>query len=151
MTIRNIQRNTKGFTLFYAVLVSSLLLSIAIATFNISFKNSRLVAGSVDSQEAFYAADTGLECALYWDVQQKVFSGIAENPIVTCNGGESIIASEIQTNVWQLSLTDTGGVHCATVDIDKSVDGATVIESRGYNTCSISDERRVERGMRATY
>ncbi len=56
-----------GFTLFYAVLVSSLLLALGLAIFNITYKELILSSGARESATAFYAADAGLECALFWD------------------------------------------------------------------------------------
>ena len=57
----------KGFTLLFAVLISSLLLSVGIAILDLSIKEFALAAASRESQYAFYAADDGLECGLYWD------------------------------------------------------------------------------------
>lgn len=57
----------RGFTLFYAVLMSSLLLALGLAIFNITYKELILSAGARESAVAFYAADAGLECALFWD------------------------------------------------------------------------------------
>jgi Tfp pilus assembly protein PilX len=67
----------RGFTLFYAVLVSSLLLAIGVAIFNITFKELILSSGARESVNAFYAADTGLECALYWDLRHTALSAPA--------------------------------------------------------------------------
>ncbi len=64
----------RGFTLFYSVLVSSLLLAIGMAIFNITFKELVLSSGSRESTNAFYAADSGIECAFYWDLD---YSGIS--------------------------------------------------------------------------
>lgn len=69
--------HTKGFTLFYAVLTASLLLAIGIAIFNITFKELILSSGARESANAFYAADTGLECALYWDLRHGSLSSPA--------------------------------------------------------------------------
>jgi hypothetical protein len=66
-----------GFTLFYAVLVASLLLAIGLAIFNITFKEVVLSSGARESANAFYAADTGLECALYWDLKHGLISSPA--------------------------------------------------------------------------
>ncbi len=68
---------TRGFTLFYAMLISSLLLAIGIAIFNITFKELTLSSGARESANAFYAADTGLECALYWDLKHAALSAPA--------------------------------------------------------------------------
>lgn len=67
----------RGFTLFYAVLTSSLLLAIGLAIFNITFKELVLSSGARESSNAFYAADTGLECALYWDLRHAAISSPA--------------------------------------------------------------------------
>ena len=60
---------SRGFTLFYAVLVTSLLLSLGLAVFNITIKELVLSSDARESQSAFYAADTALECALFWDLE----------------------------------------------------------------------------------
>jgi hypothetical protein len=57
----------KGFTLFVALVVSSLLLSISISLSNIILKQLIFSNTGSESQLAFYAADSGAECALYWD------------------------------------------------------------------------------------
>lgn len=70
LNIKNLfgkKRNEKGVTLFIAVVVSSLLLFISFFIVNLTIKNTMLSGLSRESQIAFYAADAGLECALYWD------------------------------------------------------------------------------------
>ena len=61
------KKNTRGFTVLFAVLISSILLSIGIAILDLTLKQFTLSSVSKDSQIAFYAADTGQECAMYWD------------------------------------------------------------------------------------
>jgi Tfp pilus assembly protein PilX len=56
-----------GFTLLFATLVASLLLSLGISILDITLQNYILSSTGRESQYAFYAADSGLECALYWD------------------------------------------------------------------------------------
>lgn len=60
---------TQGFTLYYAVLVGSLILVIGASMLNISIKELTLSATLKESELAFFAADAGTECALYWDLQ----------------------------------------------------------------------------------
>ncbi len=50
-----------------AVLISSLLLSIGLSLSNILLKQLVFSTTGRESQIAFYAADSGAECALYWD------------------------------------------------------------------------------------
>src|SRR3989344_2582509 len=68
---RSTLKVSAGFTILYAVLVATLLLSISMSIYNISYKQYILASSAVDSQVAVYAADAGLECALYWDGQSK--------------------------------------------------------------------------------
>jgi hypothetical protein len=70
----NLQKNKKqdkkfkekGFTLLFAVLVSTLVLAIGASIISIALKQVILSGSARDSQFAFYAANTGVECALYW-------------------------------------------------------------------------------------
>ena len=57
----------KGFTLFVALVVSSLILSVSLSLSNIILKQLIFSHTGSESQLAFYAADSGAECALYWD------------------------------------------------------------------------------------
>src|SRR3989344_3546084 len=57
----------RGITLFIAVIASSLLLLVSLAVVNITYKDILFSSSARDSQFAFYAADSGVECAMYWD------------------------------------------------------------------------------------
>jgi hypothetical protein len=71
----NIERCSDGLALFFAVLTASLVLTIGLALFNITLKEFVLSSQIRDSQFAFYAADSGLECALYWDLAHPGYEG----------------------------------------------------------------------------
>lgn len=57
----------KGFTIFFAMLVGSLALAVGLAIYDLTVREIDLSAAASQSQYAIYAADTGVECALYWD------------------------------------------------------------------------------------
>jgi Tfp pilus assembly protein PilX len=59
---------SRGFTLLFAILVGSLLVGIGIAITNLALKQLSISSLGRESQLAFYAADSGAECALYWDI-----------------------------------------------------------------------------------
>jgi Tfp pilus assembly protein PilX len=59
----------EGFSMLFAVLASSLVLSIGLSIFNLTLKEIALSSSGRESQFSFYAADSGSECALYWDVK----------------------------------------------------------------------------------
>jgi hypothetical protein len=67
MTIFTTAKRSKGFTMFFAVLVSSLALAIGLAIYDLVTRELQLSSTTAQSQYAIYAADTGIECALYWD------------------------------------------------------------------------------------
>ena len=64
--VGNLKEN-KGFVLLMAMLVSGLFLVIGMAIFKIAYIELILSSTGKASQKAFAAADSGLECALYWD------------------------------------------------------------------------------------
>lgn len=64
----------RGFTLLLAALISSIVLSIGAAIYGIAIKELQLSTLGRNSQYAFFAADTGAECALYWDVRYAYFA-----------------------------------------------------------------------------
>jgi Tfp pilus assembly protein PilX len=64
------KNNKKGFALLFAVLVSSLLLTIGLSIFNIALKELAISTASRQSIYAFYAADSGREYVLYRDIKE---------------------------------------------------------------------------------
>jgi hypothetical protein len=61
-----------GFTLFVALVVSSMLLAVGFSLSNIILKQLIFSNSGKESQLAFYAADSGAECALYWDRKDRL-------------------------------------------------------------------------------
>lgn len=148
----------KGFTLFIAVIVMGTLLLIATGIVSLAVKQAFISASGRESQHAFYAADTGIECALYWDVQNP--AGISAFATST---GSTIFCNKDANNpgnTWVVGGSYTSVInhidflpdpYCAIVTVTKGLDGSTEIESMGYNTCDPLNPRRVERAVRATY
>lgn len=148
----------KGFTLFIAIAVMGTLLLIATSIINLSVKQSQISDAGRESQIAFYAADSGMECALFWDVknpdsEQSAFN-IATTQIISCNQDGANPDNEWEVGGSSESIIDITFLPeeaCAVVTVTKNPDGTTEIKSRGYNTCDPSNPRRVERAVRATY
>jgi hypothetical protein len=63
------ENKSKGFTLLFAVLAATLVLSVGAAIISVAVRQVLLSGAGRESQYAFYAANTGIECALYWDLQ----------------------------------------------------------------------------------
>ncbi len=155
-----------GIALFIAVLMGSIALTIGMGILGITIKELKISSLSRDSMNAFFAADTGLECALYWDDIRTAKSpnsifATSTDLIFPANGNSNqnkLCATIDITNNW--SVNPISGTEaettfsiinpCSTVVVIKN-NGSTKIDSRGYNTCDTSSARRVERGLRITY
>lgn len=154
-----------GYALLIAVLVSGLILAMGLGLLSIVEKKIILSSTTRESERAFYAADSGAECALFWDRKYPGFTGtpFAETASsrpptsgVSCDG-------EDIANAWTISdLTGTGAKTsftlsfengtCATVLVEKINTGRrTDIKSRGLSTCNASSPRVVERALRVFY
>lgn len=172
-----LQHKKRGFTLFIAALVSSVLLSLAIYMAGIAQKELLLTNLARESQYAFYAADAGAECALYLDFQGRFEPGTSQTAIA-CGGlnlgniaagetattgtGNFSTALTTSSSTPSVRLTYQQANRCIIMYIYKldvsPTDGildanGTIIDSRGYNTvCSLTNSpRRLERAVRLQY
>ncbi len=154
---------SSGFTILFAVLIGSLLLSIGLFISRLSVKEITLATAGRNSETAFFAADTGIECALYWDFRVRGLfpssnKGSAPTPI-DCNGNANTVvsvsaqSSTAATSTFTLNFTQgSDPAGCALVSVGKTVFGSTIIESRGRNECGLTQNpARVERALRARY
>ena len=141
----------KGFTLFIAIIVTGTLLLVAVGVVNLTVKQAFISTSGSESQHAFYAADTGIECAIYWDVQNpsviSAFSTTTGSQI-NCNNQTMTVGG---TSVSTFTFNFNPDPYCTIVTVTKDVNGSTRIDSLGYNTCDSSNPRRVERGIKAVY
>ena len=86
--IKHRNQNNAGFTLFVALIVTSLLLSIGFSLSNIVLKQLIFSQSSRESQISFYAADSGAECALYWDRKNQFGTTTLYGAFATSTHGE---------------------------------------------------------------
>lgn len=152
------EKKNAGFTLFVAIVITGTLLVIATGMINLALRQSLISSSGRESQLAFYAADTGMECALYWDVHapsgQSAFSTTTGSTI-NCNytpnnpGNQWVVGGSAASVIDKITFLPDP--YCAVVTVTKNPDGSTVIESKGYNSCDILNPRRVERAVRARY
>lgn len=149
--------SARGFTLLLAVLVSGILLALGLAIYNIVAKDLVLSSSGRESQFAFYASDTGIECALYWDGEPDAFALDSELPQISCGGASVPLVSDydginIVSTTFSISLGAGDTSPCADVLVEKHIaERQTIIESRGYNTCVTTNPRRIERAIRVQY
>lgn len=98
--MKNLFTHKRGFTIFFATLITSLALAIGLAIYDLTTRELTLSATVNQSQYAIYAADTGAECALYWD---------AKCALGSCAGG-SAFATSTESNGG--AFPPTSGVLC---------------------------------------
>lgn len=149
----------RGFTLLVAVVLASVSLAIGISLLNISYKQILLASAGKQSQNAFYAADSVLECVLYYDQQVDAFNYTtpAAAGSILCNGlavtshttGQ---AGGVRTTTFTVPCPPpTGGEQGRATIYKTSVTAATQIFAQGYNTCDTANARRTERGLKIVY
>lgn len=153
----------KGITLLLAILISSAASLLSLGVFMIIFGELGISTASKESMKAFYAADTGVECSLYYDLVVKTTfatSTYAASPAsftVNCNGSSvtgTYIADGIGGGTFSYSFTVTGGSSsCSTVTVTKMSGGQTIVDAFGENIadCNTSNSRVIQRGLEVAY
>jgi Tfp pilus assembly protein PilX len=132
-----------GFVLLFAVTLAAIFLSIALGISQVALKENNFSTSAIDTNNAFFAADTGAEQVLYNDLNQNSYS------------------SPSTTTVYVSGL-GSNGQSCAIVTITKTSSSttppivSTSVVSKGYNvgsgsgTC-IPPASAVERELDTNY
>ena len=149
--MKSFKKNNSGFILPLAVLITSIILSMSFTIFILVFSSIKFSALGRDSQVAFYAADGGVECALFWDIKFNAFDPTNPRGTVDCAEKEDVPVTENPAGVFSFSLTGLPNGSCAEVEIDKSEFPVTVVRSRGHNTCDAGRSDRAERALEVSY
>lgn len=175
-----IARYQRGFTLLIAVIFMSVVLALGLSLASLAYKQESLASSALESQNAFYAADAGLECALRADQQEDAFdyadyNASAPNFSVGCGGIAHTVstlcydnAAKNCTSQWVLSWTvplafpdpinqpPGSEKSCAIITIYKpATSGTAYFFSQGYDvSCANVGKtgvRFASRGLSATY
>jgi Tfp pilus assembly protein PilX len=170
------ESHKKGISLVIALIMTTLLLSISLSIGNIILRQIRLTNTGTNSQTSFYAADSALECALYWDTHTDgTVEGSPESAIfgtstdtgsrIKCGTSVANPLSFIKTidPITEIATTtfdiDYGNKICGRVQVVKT-SNRTKISTSGYNTNALSNgcnltnaiiDRVVERGLVLTH
>jgi Tfp pilus assembly protein PilX len=157
------QNTQSGFTLLIAILVAGIVLAIGVSILRITLKEFQLSGIVSNSEAAFYAADTGIECAFYWDDNSRDSFNVTSpagsvdcvDTTVSVTGGTGFGATRTFTLQWGSPQV------CATVEVTKDDNSTrascpvgvtcTTLVSKGHNDCDTNDSRTVERTIRARY
>lgn len=159
----------KGIALLFSVILSSVLFTVAMGIIKISLEEIKFNPLAQDTNDAFYAADVGAECALFNDVPN--------GPFQEDNGGISIPLNcfSIQNNnltpsyegdnTWTFTIIELGKSNeaCAVVTFRRIYDtnppipelSQTLITSKGYPfgdlSCGSNANNRAERAIMISY
>lgn len=142
MLKRKHKNTNRGFTLLFASLAGALMLSIGLAIFTIILKELVLSSTISESQFSFAAADSGAECALYWDLEHPGF----ENSVF---GGEpQILVPNGLVGYWKLDEGSGSTVSDSALSNDGSISGASWVTGKidgalsfvGNDHVTISDD-----------
>lgn len=171
-------KQDKGFVILFAVVLTSIILSVSLGLADITYKEISFGTSAKNTGDAFFASDTGIECALYYDFKGvQTGSGSYENPFgyvgaepltLECAGTQFgfIPPYDPATGPWSFVLYNlsNSGKSCAIVTVTKNLndindpdDDQTIIVSKGYNTggdnitCSSNSPTRVEREIELRY
>ncbi len=132
-----------GFVILFAVTISSILLAIALGVANIAIKEIKFSTSAKDTNDAFLAADTGIEYTLFRDKTPSEYVPTAGTK-----------------QTWDIVVAGAGATSCAKVSIEKDntlpPSTTTLIISKGYNTgdvgtCDSANPDRIERELRISY
>lgn len=127
-------------TLFMAVTIMAILLFISFAVVNIAVKSTLFSSSGRDSQFAFYAADAGIECALYWDTKNDIskFDPTVPGSSINCAGSTLTAGSTIIGTTTQTVIGGAGS-------------GSWTYCSNEWGTCSFSGTKQVRYGANGSY
>ena len=165
MNINKACLRTQGFTLLISVLVVSIMLGISMGIVSIIRGEIILSNTGKRSQAAFYAADAGMECAIYWDTINGGNPGSAFDVSVSSQlscAGQSRSVGNQAISIFAISFNNGS---CARVSVTKSINTddpqnpipEAFIHSDGFsegtvngNACTANEPRVFQRSLEVT-
>ena len=91
MNFKDTKKNN-GFALLFSVLLASLLLTIGLSIFSVTLKELAISTTAQRSLHAIYAAESGRECAKYWDAWDRIPNVLSTSTVtINCGGVPMII------------------------------------------------------------
>jgi len=153
----------RGFALFIAIVLSAVAAVITLALTTLAYKSLLLSSSALESQYAFYAADSALECALYWDNGMRNSFPYASTPgsvAVNCAGTNITLAGtayDAHTTQYRSDWFAINGSDCARITVYKTDGSVTPVGQLFGDGVNVScdqvstNPRAVERGIKATY
>src|SRR3989344_6801923 len=88
-------KTSGGFVLPLAIITVSISLAISLTVSALIMSEIEFSSFTRESQKSFYAADAGIECALYWDLKKMAFSTSTPGTISCADLVDTDMASNI--------------------------------------------------------
>lgn len=157
-------KNKPGFVILFAVTLSSIMLAIGLGVADIALKEIKFDTSAKDTNDAFFAADTGIECALMNDKPvngnpSTTFATSGGTGTLQCLGGAINLTGAFP--VWKFVIPHLGNPNnCAIVTVSKDNTSKppfvlTSMVSKGYNigdaSCNSTNPNRIERELDINY
>jgi hypothetical protein len=160
----------KGFIILFTILIASIIMVIGLGIYSIATRETVLSGTAREAQYSFYAADAGVECALYAQFLDNtttigtyypLTSGATGNPFDCGPGNQPVITSQNGQYVFDV-FVDPVRKTCAHVNIYNITAAggysARRVIAQGYNICNSRDAKPittnpllVERDLDTTY
>ncbi len=158
------KQKNRAFVILFAMMISSIILMIALGITNIATKEIKFSSSAKDTNDAFFAADTGAECALRNDRTDNPLVSFTEEGIYVNCLGNNTINTTFNNNPkpnWNFTVSGLSFNErwCANVKVIKDNTNPnniiTTIVSKGYNTgdpsACVQTENSVERQIELNY
>lgn len=144
--------------MLFTVLIISIILALGLGIADTTYKQTILSSLARDSQLAFYQADSGVECGLYYDLydgngQLPKDTPLTQVPshLVCGNVTVALDSSQSATNYEVYTEDNTSSAPCFSITFDKTdPTGKYSVSSRGYSSCT-NNPQQVERALNVTY
>lgn len=132
------QNNTQqsGFVLLFSLVVSAIIFLVGAGIFSLSFKELLVSSIAQESQKSIFAADSGVECALYTDTNYSSFDN--NHTTVSCFGQDTIPLTPTTAGAFTFNIAFPDNSTCAVVNVatDTPQTGQTTVVAQGYNKCT---------------
>lgn len=151
----------KGFVLIYAVVIVGVLFIVAVATVSSIVSEFQFAVKEIESIKAFYAADTGIECARYYQETAGAFNTTSNETTYDCGVGSFTAGKNppdflCDTKSYAFTSGSFSNNACFTLQVEAKQDlddpqlcDVSII-SRGTGNCLVSTVA-LERGRWETW
>lgn len=148
------QSKKDGMTLLLAVMVLSIVLAVALTLLTVIVKQLNISTTGRDSVNAVYAADTGIECALLWDIRghEAAYYGArvfptSTDPVIPANSSINCLGVDVTraASPWRVIQAATAATTTFELDFP-STDACTIVEVAKFDVAGVENTTIFSRG-----